>query len=99
MHHEHFTTSDKKIDDFGVTVSSSDFPITIRNAKNGDKITMRYGTKKLSRFFIDRKIPYLDRLSWPVIENKDKQVIFVCELGCDKDHYSNNHNLYVTRKK
>lgn len=99
MHHEHFTSSDKKIDDFGVTVSSSDFPITIRNAKNGDKITMRYGTKKLSRFFIDRKIPYLDRLSWPVIENKDKQVIFVCELGCDKDHYSHNHNLYVTRKK
>lgn len=98
VHHEHFTISNKKLDDFGVTISPSDFPIIIRNARHGDKITMRYGTKKLSRFFIDRKISYLDRLSWPVIENKDKEVIFVCELGCDKYHYSNNHNLYVTRK-
>lgn len=99
VHHEHFTTSNKKLDDFGVTLSPSDFPITIRNARHGDKIAMRYGTKKVSRFFIDRKISHVDRLSWPVVENKDKQIIFVCELGCDKDHYSNNHNLYVTRKK
>lgn len=78
-----------------MTLYDDDFPITIRNYKPGDKIEMSYGTKKVSRFFIDRKIPVYKRYLCPVVENKDGKVIFVSGLGSDKRHYSNNPNFFV----
>ena len=79
----------------GVTVSESDFPLIIRNATVGDKIEMRFGTKKVNRFFIDEKIPHDKRYTWPVIENAKKELIFVFGIGCDVHHYSNNPNFYM----
>ena len=40
-----------------VSVKESDFPLTIRSASQADKIEMRFGTKNVHRFFIDRHIP------------------------------------------
>lgn len=65
-----------------------DFPIVIRNARKGDVITMRFGNKKVHRFFIDRHIPKWRRKQWPVIENAGGKVIFVAGLGCDANHYT-----------
>jgi len=81
----------------GVTVSEEDFPLLIRNAKAGDAIRMRFGTKSVNRFFIDRRIPYVKRLLWPVVVNSKNEVIFVSGLGCDVYHYSNNPNLFVIK--
>ncbi len=81
----------------GVTLYPKDFPILIRSGKADDSIQMRYGTKKLNRFFIDRKISYEDRLSWIVIENSAGHVIFVDKLGCDLSHYSNNPSMFVIK--
>lgn len=81
----------------GVTVYESDFPITIRNARKDDYINMIYGKKKLNRFFIDSKIKLEDRLSWPIVTNKNGELILVPELGCDVKHYSTKHNLYVLK--
>ena len=80
-----------------VTVDESDFPITIRNFKKGDKINMQYGQKKVSRFFIDNKIPQSQRRSWPIVINKDKEVILVPKIGCNITHFSNKPNMFVVK--
>lgn len=79
----------------GVTLEEKDFPIIIRNHHKSDQIKMRYGTKKINRFFIDNKIPFERRLTYPVMLNRDEEVILVPGIGCDKRHYSHNHDIYV----
>lgn len=81
----------------GVTLTKADFPVTIRNVKDGDSIVMKYGTKKLNRFFIDNKIYLKDRMSWPVVVNKKGNVILVPGLGCDECHYSKKHDIFVIK--
>lgn len=80
-----------------VTLYKSDFPITIRNAQKEDCIALRFGTKKLSRWFIDRKIPRNLRKSWPVVVNCCGNVILVPKIGCDVEHYSNNPTCFVVK--
>nr|WP_252969003.1 tRNA lysidine(34) synthetase TilS [Erysipelothrix rhusiopathiae] len=92
---DHFVLSDSGQTIQGVTLSESDFPIMIRNARKGDSIKMRFGTKSLNRFFIDRKIPRHEREIWPVIVNSSQQIVFVVGMGCDEHHYSNNPNLFM----
>ncbi len=83
----------KKIE--SLYVQESDFPIIVRCAKEGDEIQMRFGTKKVSRFFVDRKIPRHLRSHWLVVENAQGTVIFVQGLGCDVKHYSAKPNVFV----
>lgn len=78
-----------------LSVSKEDFPLTIRNAKTGDVIAMRFGTKSVHRFFIDRHIPKGQRALWPVVENAQGQVIYVSGLGCDKDHWEKECMMFV----
>ncbi|MBO5201189.1 MAG: tRNA lysidine(34) synthetase TilS, partial [Lentisphaeria bacterium] len=65
----------------GITVSEEDLPLTIRNVREGDSIEFSFGHKKLHRYFIDQKVPYLDRKLCPVVVNRHQEVIFVCNLG------------------
>ena len=81
----------------GATISTNDFPIIIRSPKDNDFINMRYGKKKLNRFFIDNKICIKDRLLWPIVENNCGNAILVPKIGCDIDHYSKKHNFYVIK--
>lgn len=81
----------------GVSLKTQDYPIKIRNAKPKDEIQLRLGTKKLNRWFIDRKIPKKERKKWPVIENAEGKVIFVAKIGCDIEHFSNNPDLFVIK--
>ncbi len=83
----------------GVYVTEDDFPLTIRSFKENDSIHLRFGTKKLNRFFIDRKIDLIDRMSWPVVENRKKEIILIPGLGCSVSHYQPSYNLYVARKQ
>ena len=71
-----------------LSLKETDFPVVIRNAEMGDVISMRFGNKKVHRFFIDRHIPKWRRKQWPVVENAEGKVIFVAGLGCDVDHYT-----------
>lgn len=80
-----------------VTLSESDFPITIRNFEDGDKIQMQYGSKAVNRFFIDRKIPLYQRPSWPIVLNASNEVILVPRLGCNLTHYSNIPTMFVVK--
>ena len=78
-----------------IYVSEKDFPLVIRSVKPGDQIKLRYGTKKVSRFLIDRKIPKIYRKEWLVMENSAKKVIFVPGIGCDVEHFSIKPNLFM----
>ena len=80
-----------------LTLSASDFPITIRSFEDGDSIAMRFGTKSVHRFFIDRKIPLYQRSTWPVVVNRLGEVILVPGLGCDVSHYSDKPGVYVVQ--
>ena len=78
-----------------VTLKEDDFPVTIRSFRQGDAIQMRYGTRKIRRFFIDSKIPLRKRMTWPIVENEKGYIILVPEIGCDLNHYSEKPDLFV----
>jgi len=78
-----------------LTVKEEDFPLTIRPAKKDDEIKMRFGSKKCNRIFIDKKILHKDRITYPVVVNKNNEVIFVPLIGCDIAHYTTKPNLFV----
>ena len=78
-------------------MQADDFPITVRSVQPGDAIQLRFGTKKIHRWFIDRHIPLQERLLWPVMVNAQGKVIFVPKIGCDVAHFSNNPNLFMVQ--
>lgn len=80
-----------------LTVKESDYPLIIRPYKSGDFIQMFFGKKKISRFFIDRKIPRYQRKVWPIVCNCLGKVILVPGLGCDIDHFSINPSFNVVQ--
>lgn len=93
--HTRFTLCDQGMKIQSLTLYPSDFPITIRSPKKGDKIKMRFGTKLLARWFVDRKIPEYERKRWFVIENVNKEIIFIPKIGCNHSHFSNNPTIFV----
>lgn len=80
-----------------VTLHKDDYPILIRNAEKNDMIKLRFGDKKLNRWFIDRKIPKKERKNWPVLVNAVGNVILVPGIGCDIEHFSNNPTVFVIK--
>ena len=80
-----------------VTLYQEDFPITIRNPHPQDAIQLRFGTKRLNRWFIDRKIPPDQRRRWPVVVNCRGEIILVPKIGCNVAHYSNNPTCFVIK--
>lgn len=80
-----------------VTLSAEDFPLTIRSYQAGDAIQLRFGVKKVNRWFIDRKIPKKERKRWPVVVNASGNIILVPKIGCDIAHFSNNPTLFVVK--
>jgi len=58
-------------------LSTEDYPIKIRSYKKDDIIELSNGKKKITRLFIDKKIPLDERWKIPVIENKDGKILFV----------------------
>lgn len=83
----------------GVTLKEDDFPIVIRNVQESDFIQLRFGKKKIHRFFIDRKIPRFQREKWLVVENRKGNVIFVPGIGCDVEHFSVKPNVFMIQWK
>ena len=96
--HSHFRVScSEGPSTCGVYVTEDDFPLVIRNYKEGDSLAMRFGHKKVSRWFMDRKIPLYERKVWPVVENRHKEVILVSQIGCNVTHYNAKYNLFVIK--
>lgn len=63
-------------------INREDFPLTITTRQPGDRIQLGSVSKKLSRLFIDEKVPKYLRDSLPVIRSAKGYIIGV--LGLDK---------------
>ena len=92
---EYFCLSEEGRRIEGVTCREEDWPLTVRNARQGDRIALRQGHKSVSRFFIDRQIPAGQRALWPLIVNARGEVIFVAGIGCDVYHFSEKPSFYL----
>ncbi|MBE4704201.1 tRNA lysidine(34) synthetase TilS [Spiroplasma platyhelix] len=79
-------------------VSKQDFPLTIRTNTGTEEISVSFGTKKINRLFIDNKIPYRQRLTWPVIVNSQNQVIAIPGLAISKNHLAEEANMFVVKQ-
>ncbi len=52
----------------------------IRTIKPGDKVPIRHGHKKVSRIFIDKKISKQLREKWPIIVNRNDEIIEIPQI-------------------
>lgn len=90
-----FAVSGETIDSF--SCKEEDFPLTVQKGGPSFQIRMRFGNKKLGRFYIDRHIPKAIRRTWPVIVNRFGAVIFVPGLGCDALHFASDSHTYMLK--
>ena len=79
----------------GVCVLPTEFPLTIRSPRPGDEILLRFGKKKINRWFIDRKIPTYQREQWPIVVNVKGKIILVPGIGCAVENYGKVYRLFV----
>jgi tRNA(Ile)-lysidine synthase len=54
-------------------------PLRVRTRKAGDRMEMKgmRGTKKISRIFIDEKVPLNERNLWPIVEDAQGRIIWL----------------------
>lgn len=81
----------------GVFLSPQDFPIVIRTYQPGDKIKTSYGTKKVSRLFIDNKIPIRERKTWPILVRYDGEIVLVPNLAKNLEYKDLKPNIFVIK--
>jgi tRNA(Ile)-lysidine synthase len=79
----------------GIKPRSDDYPLTIRCFQNGDKIKTKGGTKKVSRLFIDRKVPANKRKIWPIVLNHKNEILLVPGLAKHKDYLEDEPTFYI----
>ena len=77
---------------FKLCYNNLDFilPLTLRNRRNGDKISTDAGTKKLKDVFINKKVPMQKRNILPILLNKENEIIWIPEIfkaKCNGDQY------------
>ena len=95
--HEHFYLSKKGHLNEGVYLTDEDFPIMIRSYKPGDVIVTSGGTKKISRLYIDNKVPKSQRENWPIVVNSNNEIILVPHLAKNIRYLYSKTNLYVVK--
>ncbi len=81
----------------GVYLSEKDFPIVIRSFLPGDKIKTSGGTKKVSRLFIDAKIPSHQRKTWPIVVNNRQEVVLIPNLAKNIKYLTTKPNIFVVK--
>lgn len=80
-----FSGQGETIDAFWV--KEEEFPLWVQSWQASDRIVLRFGTKKLSRAWIDRKIAAIFRNRIPVVKNCDNIVVFAGRIGCSAAHF------------
>lgn len=58
-------------------VKADDYPLTIRNASREDKVKIKDYYVSMRREFINWKMPNELRAKWPLIVNKDGEIVYV----------------------
>ena len=81
----------------GLCLCESDFPLTFRPLKPGDVIRLSFGTKSISRWCIDRKIPLENRRRILVVENACQEIIFASSIGANVTHTCAHPRVFVVK--
>ncbi len=76
--------------------NSLELPFEVRSKKDGDIISLLIGNKKVSRVFIDYKIPLNERKNIPIITNNKGDILWIYDLVKSKEVYNqkNNGDIY-----
>ena len=56
------------------------FPLKLRTRKDGDKIKLKSGIKKVKDYLIDQKIGILEREDILILEDKDENILSIVGL-------------------
>mgnify|MGYP003445602109 FL=1 len=59
--------------------TDAELPLRVRNKRDGDRYQPKgfTGHKKLKKLFLEHKIPVHERESWPIIVNKNDQIVWI----------------------
>lgn len=71
-------------------------PLTVRTKKQGDRVSLNVGTKKVSRMFIDSKVPNAERERIPVVLNEHEEIIAIGTLYNIMDR-KETHRIHIER--
>ena len=66
-------------------ITASDWPITIRTAKPGDKYIINDYEVQVRRLFIDWRVPSIMRQVWPIVTSKDGTILYIPRYREDYD--------------
>ena len=58
-------------------IDSSSYPLTFRNVRKGDEVTIGKVTKKVNRILIDEKVSFQNRKKYPVVEDKNGKIVYI----------------------
>lgn len=94
---EYFSIKEEGHMNEGVYLSEDDFPVVIRSMIDGDRMVTSGGTKKLSRLFINAKIPAQARKTWPVVVDREGNIILVPHIAKNIDYLTTNPNFFVIK--
>lgn len=61
----------------GIYLSDDEYPIMIRNYQKGDIIYLENGSKKLNRWFIDKKVPLSKRTKIPLLFTRQGKLVYI----------------------
>ena len=76
----------------GRTIIAGDGQATL-----GEHVIMKSNSKKVRRIFIDKKVPSHIRAMYPVVVNKDNEVIFVPKFYKDLERKSLQSGLFMVQ--
>lgn len=72
------------------------YPLSISPAKAGDTYKIKTYKKAVNRMYIDMKMPRHLRFIWPVVKNKNGEVIYVPRYR--KDYVSRPDDLFIMKQ-
>ena len=69
----------EKVNFYYFNATSISFPLNVRARKDGDRMTVKgmQQQKKVSRIFIDEKIPLAERDRWPLLVDVQNEILAV----------------------
>lgn len=95
--------SDNKIEHkythyFELCYNNEVFPLYLRNRKNGDKIKLKVGTKKIKDILIDQKVPQSKRDKLLLVSNKES-VLWIPGIKKSLQNETCNKKIYIYEVK
>lgn len=80
-----------------VSISRRSFPITITNLRASKSQLQSNIYTKLSRWFIKNKIPVQEREMWPLVFNKQNELIYILNVGYEHGVSTDTIDCYMLK--